>query len=240
MSRSWIRLWVDILDDPKIHQMSARTYQIFTYILLIVGEKKYSFCNKKTMICRFRVVESVLDRAISQLEELGIISFKNNTLEILNWDKRQFKSDNSTLRVKRFRNVSETFQETRREKEETKKESTKERKREEKEKKKENLLCDSGESHEIALQVLEFLNQYTGHQYRPVAVNLDLIKTRLKSGATLVECRQIICRKTDEWRKNAVMNKYLRPLTLFNRSKFEQYLGELRGIEHKLETGELK
>jgi len=77
-----------------------------------------------------------------------------------------------------------------------------------------------------ALQILDFLNIKTGSRYRPVVANLELIAARLKEGATSDECRQVIAKKAREW-KGTDMEGYLRPATLFNRTKFAQYQGEL-------------
>lgn len=78
-----------------------------------------------------------------------------------------------------------------------------------------------------AMEVLDFLNSKTGRVYRPVDNNLKLIMGRLKSGASVLDCRQVIAKKTREWRDNPKMAEFLRPATLFNPTKFEQYVGEL-------------
>lgn len=78
-----------------------------------------------------------------------------------------------------------------------------------------------------ALDVLHFLNRKTGRVYRPVETNLKLITARLKSGATVEDCHQVIAKKTREWKNDPKMAEYLRPATLFNATKFEQYVGEL-------------
>lgn len=78
-----------------------------------------------------------------------------------------------------------------------------------------------------ATEILEFLNYRANRQYRPVDTNLKLIIARLKSGATPLQCRQIIIRKHREWKDDHKMVEYLRPATLFNATKFEQYMGEL-------------
>jgi uncharacterized phage protein (TIGR02220 family) len=78
-----------------------------------------------------------------------------------------------------------------------------------------------------ALEVLNFLNEKTGRAYRPVDTNIKLIVSRLKSGVTVMDCRQIIAKKTREWKDNPKMSIYIRPATLFNSEKFEQYMGEL-------------
>lgn len=78
-----------------------------------------------------------------------------------------------------------------------------------------------------AEQVLKFLNGKSGRNYRPVDTNLKMIVARLKSGATVQDCKSVIARKQLEWGSSEKMEKYLRPATLFNATKFEQYLGEL-------------
>ena len=78
-----------------------------------------------------------------------------------------------------------------------------------------------------AVEILEFLNEKTGRIYRPVDTNLKLIMARLESGATLGNCFQVIAKKTREWKDDSRMALYLRPATLFNATKFEQYVGEL-------------
>ena len=94
-----------------------------------------------------------------------------------------------------------------------------------------NFLFEQPSSHlpslnSQALEVLNFLNEKTGRAYRPVDSNLKLITARLKTGATVMDCRQVIAKKTREWKANIKMAEYLRPETLFNAVKFEQYIGE--------------
>lgn len=78
-----------------------------------------------------------------------------------------------------------------------------------------------------ACAVLQFLNEKTGKAFQPVDVNLDLIVSRLKEGATAIQCRQVIVRKSREWLGDEKMAEYLRPATLFGKTKFAQYVGEL-------------
>lgn len=74
--------------------------------------------------------------------------------------------------------------------------------------------------------VLEFLNQKTGKHFRPKATNLAMIRARLADGIHDWQLRAIISRKAHEWR-GTEREMYLRPATLFNKTKCEQYLGEL-------------
>lgn len=76
-------------------------------------------------------------------------------------------------------------------------------------------------------RVLTFLNEKAGRNFRPVPVNIDFIVARMKEGYTEDELRQVVAMKCREWKGDEVMEKYLRPETLFNRSKFSQYVGFL-------------
>lgn len=78
-----------------------------------------------------------------------------------------------------------------------------------------------------AIAVLQFLNEKAGRAYQPTEPNLKLIVGRLKEGATVQQCRQVIAKKTREWSIKPDMAEYLRPATLFNATKFAQYVGEL-------------
>ena len=79
----------------------------------------------------------------------------------------------------------------------------------------------------LSLKILKFLNEKAERAYRPVETNLRLIEARLNSGITLGDCFQVIAKKTRQWKSNPSMVEYLRPATLFNATKFEQYVGEL-------------
>lgn len=103
-----------------------------------------------------------------------------------------------------------------------------------KEEKKE-LPCEGSPSRQVAEELLNFLNQKTGRSYRayegtngkrkPTA-SLDFILGCLKRGHTEQEIRGVIARKCRQWKGDAKMDKFLRPATLFNRTNFDQYLGE--------------
>lgn len=79
-----------------------------------------------------------------------------------------------------------------------------------------------------AKEVLDYLNLKTGRLYRPVAANLDLIRARIKDGTSVDGLKTIIDVKTTQWLDDPKMAEYLRPSTLFNRTKFEQYLGQMQ------------
>lgn len=80
---------------------------------------------------------------------------------------------------------------------------------------------------ESCLEVLSFLNEKTGRRYQPVKANINLIACRLREGATVDQCRQVIAKKCREWRDDPNQEIYLRPKTLFNATNFANYQGEV-------------
>lgn len=82
-----------------------------------------------------------------------------------------------------------------------------------------------------AIEVLKFLNEKTGRSYEAVPANLDLIVARLKDGATPEDLRAVVAKKCREWQGDDKMDTYLRPKTLFSRTNYAQYRGEIPNAE---------
>jgi len=87
----------------------------------------------------------------------------------------------------------------------------------------------NGKAHyqQKAIEILAFLNDKTGRHYEPCSANLDFIVARLRDGVSLEDLRAVVAKKCREWIGDEKMAQYLRPATLFNRTKFAQYQGEL-------------
>jgi len=77
-----------------------------------------------------------------------------------------------------------------------------------------------------AILLLDYLNEKTGRSYRAVKANVSLIAARLNE-STVEECRAVIDAKVAAWQHDKKMREYLRPATLFNATKFANYVGEL-------------
>jgi len=91
---------------------------------------------------------------------------------------------------------------------------------------------------ELAVKIIDFLNGKTGKQFEPRGINLDMVICRMKEGATPAQCRQIIAMKVREWGTDEKMMKYLRPKTLFNKTNFANYKGELLIVPEEPEEEE--
>lgn len=88
-------------------------------------------------------------------------------------------------------------------------------------------MPEPGSRRTQAKDILMFLNTTLGKNYRLVAANLDMIEARLKEGYSVADLRQVIVRQNRQWRHDDKMAAYLRPKTLFNRTNFANYAGEL-------------
>lgn len=84
-----------------------------------------------------------------------------------------------------------------------------------------------------ASEVMEFLNLKTHKFFRarnPMGIataNADVIMHRLKEGYSVQDCKSVIALKCRMWLYDEKMSHCLNPETLFRRSNFERYIGEI-------------
>jgi uncharacterized phage protein (TIGR02220 family) len=71
--------------------------------------------------------------------------------------------------------------------------------------------------------IIGFLNDRAGKNYRETNGNREMIIARLKEGFSQQDCEKVIVNRLAHW-KNTDSEQYLRPSTLFRKSKFEGYL----------------
>ncbi len=72
--------------------------------------------------------------------------------------------------------------------------------------------------------VLHALNEAAGRHYRETETNLDFIRCRLEEPDVTVDgCIAMIRRQVARWGSDPKMAEFLRPETLFNRTKFDSY-----------------
>lgn len=79
------------------------------------------------------------------------------------------------------------------------------------------------------IEVLEYFNLKADKKYSTSNINIvteELITARLNEGRTVAELKYIIASKVKEWKGDKMMEKFLRPATLFNKTKFYTYYDE--------------
>lgn len=75
-------------------------------------------------------------------------------------------------------------------------------------------------------EIIEYLNNTTNSRYSPKTEETKrLIRARIKDGRSVDDFKRVIDTKSKEW-MGTDNEKYLRPITLFNASKFESYLNQ--------------
>ena len=84
---------------------------------------------------------------------------------------------------------------------------------------------------DICFSLIKLLNEKANKNYKVVKANVEFINGRLKEGYTEIDLINVVNSKCEQWKNDSTMNKYLRPATLFNATKFSQYFGEIVPIE---------
>jgi len=80
------------------------------------------------------------------------------------------------------------------------------------------------ETIELSIKILEYLNSQAETTFSTkTGTNLNLLIARIKEGYTYSDFKFVIDYKVKEW-KGTDWHKYLRPITLFDKTKFENYL----------------
>lgn len=78
----------------------------------------------------------------------------------------------------------------------------------------------------IAIEIIEYLNNKANTNYKPKsATTIKLIEGRLNEGFTKNDFIKVIDKKVEQW-KGTDYENYLRPITLFSKTKFESYLNQ--------------
>jgi uncharacterized phage protein (TIGR02220 family) len=78
---------------------------------------------------------------------------------------------------------------------------------------------------EIINKVIEHLNTKSNSTYTTSKANADCIHARINEGYTISDFKRVIDSKVEQW-LGTEQEKYLRPITLFQAKKFENYLNE--------------
>lgn len=92
-----------------------------------------------------------------------------------------------------------------------------------------NIYSDSADDKESMIpykEIIDYLNNQTGKNFRNILSNQKFIKARWKDGYRLEDFKKVVDIKLLKW-KNTEYEKYLQPSTLFG-NKFDQYLNEIQ------------
>jgi len=83
-------------------------------------------------------------------------------------------------------------------------------------------------------EVIDYFNQVCGTSYsEKTPKNKLIIASRLNEGWKKEDLLSVIDKKSREWKGNR-MEKYLRPITIFNQSKFESYVNQKETVNNTI------
>jgi hypothetical protein len=112
MSR-WFRFYDGALDDPKIIKLPDDLHRAWVNLLCIASKNNGRIPPLDDVAIMLRTTVSCVEKIIAELVSRELLDeTRGGRIEPHNWRKRQYKSDVSTDRVKRFRKRFKTVSET--------------------------------------------------------------------------------------------------------------------------------
>lgn len=100
----WLRLYDDTINDPKILKLPEATRWHWVALLCIASKNDGRLPPLDDIAIQLRVSLAKATEILAALVKASLIDKTETGFKPHNWDGRQFKSDVSTDRVKRFRN----------------------------------------------------------------------------------------------------------------------------------------
>jgi hypothetical protein len=117
----WWRAYNEAVDDPKLILLSDKAHRAWFNLMCVASANAGILPEIKFIAVKLRITPQQASSIIAELVQAGLIDKRDDgRFEPHNWNGRQYKSDVSTERVKRFRKrernvppgVSETPPET--------------------------------------------------------------------------------------------------------------------------------
>jgi len=104
-SMPWFRIYHEILDDPKVQRLDPPTFKNWINLLCLAAKNGGSFeHNLERIAWSLRISNETAEDAINALVLVGLLDIlPNGSLQPHNWSGRQFVSDKSTDRVRKYR-----------------------------------------------------------------------------------------------------------------------------------------
>ena len=112
----WWRAYNEAVHDPKLQLISDSLFRVWFNLMCIASSNDGKFPALKDVAFTLRLSPEKAATALAQLHGAGLLDKTETGFVPHNWNGRQYKSDVSTERVKRYRNgkrnVSSTVTET--------------------------------------------------------------------------------------------------------------------------------
>jgi len=96
----WFRMYAEFASDPKVQSMDETLQRRFTMFLCLHCNGEYERLSDEELACALRISLDELARTKTAFEAKGFI---DESGKIRNWNKRQYKSDDVAIRVRKHR-----------------------------------------------------------------------------------------------------------------------------------------
>lgn len=107
----WFRMYEETLDDPKAQRLEPALFKTWINLLCLASRHAGQLPEVSDIAFALRLSDESAGQAVKSLVDCGLLDETEGGLVPHNWRGRQYKSDVSTERVKRFRNTEETASE---------------------------------------------------------------------------------------------------------------------------------
>ena len=99
----WFRIYNDLIDDPKVQRLDPSLFKTLINLWCLASANEGVIPAIDAIAFKLRMKPEKAQRMLSELRAAGLIDDDERGARPHNWDLRQFISDGSTSRVKRFR-----------------------------------------------------------------------------------------------------------------------------------------
>lgn len=108
----WFRMYAAMRNDPKVQRLPCEVFKAWVNLLCLAAERDGALPSIEDIAFDLRLPEGKARKIIATLTDAGLLDVTDNGMEPHNWRSRQYKSDVSTERVKRFRKRAKAASET--------------------------------------------------------------------------------------------------------------------------------
>jgi hypothetical protein len=112
----WFRFYTEALEDRKVQSLPGDLFKSWVNVLCVARRNSGVLPSVEDTAFALRITTDACSKLLKELEDRVLLDRNGDRLSPHNFAARQFESDVSTARVKRFRersrNVSETANET--------------------------------------------------------------------------------------------------------------------------------
>lgn len=229
--RYWLKLEKDFLDSKYIKIIkgvpNGTDYILFYLALMLasvdtVGHLRFTELvpyNEQMLASLTGTNIDIVRSAMKMFQDLGMIRIlEDGTIFMPEVPRLTGKESESAERVRLFRE---------REKQKAlqcNNDVTECNDNKEKEENKEEQRTENSNNN-ISEEIISYLNEKTSSRFKATKAHKGFINERLNEGFTKEDFFTVIDKKVKTW-KGTEWEKYLRPSTLFNATKFQSYLNE--------------